>query len=63
MAEKFYSAQELREWFGVSRYSIYRAQKNGTLPVSKKVGTQNYYSEETVMKYIGRSDGGKKENQ
>lgn len=57
MATKYYSTQELIEIFRVSRYTIYRANKSGALPIAKKEGTQNFYREEDVNRYIEESVG------
>lgn len=53
--EKFYSTKDLMELFRVSRYAIYRANQSGALPVAKKDGVQNLYSEADVLKYIEES--------
>ena len=59
MEERYYSTQELMERFGVSRFAIYRANISGALPIAKKEGTQNYYSEADVERYIRQSSSGK----
>lgn len=51
--EKYYTSQELTDIFKVSRYTIYRAQKSGALPVAKKDGVRKLYRESDVMNYIG----------
>lgn len=56
---KYYTTQELMDIFRVSRYAIYRANQSGALPVAKKDGTQNLYSEEDVLKYLEDSSKGK----
>lgn len=56
---KFYTTSELMALFRVSRYSIYRANLSGALPVAKKDGVQNLYSEEDVLKYLEQSGNGK----
>ena len=53
--EKYYTTKELIDLFRVSRFAIYRANKSGALPIAKKEGTQNLYSEEDVKRYIERS--------
>lgn len=58
---KYYTTKELTEYFKVSRFAIYRANQSGELPVAKKEGTQNLYSEEDVKRYIERSAEGKVE--
>ena len=58
---KYYTTQELMKLFRVSRYSIYRANQSGALPVAKKDGTQNLYSEKDVRKYLEQSSMGKVE--
>lgn len=55
MEPKYYTTKELMDYFKVSRYSIYRANLSGALPIAKKVGTQNLYSEADVLKYIEQS--------
>ena len=55
MEERYYTSKELMEYFGVSRYSLYRAQKKGLLNVSRKQGTENLYSESEVKRYIENS--------
>ena len=59
MSEKYYTTKELMEYFRVSRYAIYRANQSGALPVAKKDGVQNLYSEADVLKYIEQSGMGK----
>ena len=59
---KYYTSQELIELFRVSRYALYRAQKSGALPVAKKEGVQNLYSEADVLRYIEDSGKAKTEN-
>lgn len=56
---KYYTTQELMDIFRVSRYAIYRANQSGALPVAKKEGVQNLYSEEDVLKYLEDSSKGK----
>lgn len=53
---KYYSTQELIDLFRVSRFTIYRANRSGALPIAKKEGTQNYYHEDDVKRYIGQSE-------
>lgn len=60
---KYYTTKELMDTFRVSRFSIYRANQSGALPVAKKEGTQNLYSEEDVLRYIEQSGKGKIVNQ
>ena len=55
MSEKYYSTQELIKHFRVSRHSIYRANKSGALPIAKREGSENYYSETDVKRYLERS--------
>lgn len=59
MDKKYYTTQELIDIFRVSRFAIYRANQSGALPIAKKEGTQNLYSEEDVMKYLEQSSVGK----
>ena len=56
---KYYTTSELMALFRVSRHSIYRANLSGALPVAKKDGVQNLYSEEDVLKYLEQSGNGK----
>jgi hypothetical protein len=56
---KLYSTQELMDCFRVSRYAIYRANKSGALPITKREGTQNYYSEADVINFLKQSSEGK----
>ena len=60
---KYYTTKELMEIFRVSRFAIYRANQSGALPVAKKDGVQNLYSEADVLKYIEESGKGKVEAQ
>ena len=57
--EKFYTTKELTDYFKVSRYCIYRANQSGALPVAKREGTQNLYSEADVKRYMEQSAAGK----
>ena len=57
--EKFYTTKELMDAFRISRFAIYRANQSGALPVAKKEGTQNLYSEADVLKYLEESSKGK----
>ena len=59
---KYYSTQELIDMFRVSRYAIYRANLSGALPIAKKEGNQNYYSEDSVRNYIEQSGKSKSNN-
>lgn len=62
MSEKetrYYTTKELTDYFRITRYAIYRANLSGALPVAKKEGTQNLYSEEDVKRYIEQSCIGK----
>lgn len=52
---KYYTTQELIKTFRVSRHAIYRANQSGALPIAKKEGTQNLYSEADIIKYIEKS--------
>lgn len=56
---KYYTTQELMDIFRVSRWAIRRANQSGALPIAKKEGTQNLYSEEDVLKYLEESSKGK----
>ena len=56
---KYYTTKELMDTFRVSRFTIYRANQSGALPVAKKEGTQNLYSEDDVKRYIEQSIEGK----
>lgn len=56
---KYYTTQDLIKMFRVSRFAIYRANQSGALPIAKKEGTQNLYSEEDVLNYIEQSGRGK----
>lgn len=60
---RYYTTKELMEIFRVSRFAIYRANQSGALPVAKKEGTQNLYSEADVQKYLEESSKGKIETQ
>ena len=55
---RYYTTQELMDVFRVSRFTIYRANKSGALPIAKKEGKQNLYSEDDVKRYITRSGNG-----
>lgn len=55
METKYYTTKELMDMFRVSRYTIYRANLSGALPIAKKEGTQNLYREEDVKRYIEKS--------
>lgn len=59
MREKYYTAKDLMDYFRVSRYAIYRANQSGALPIAKKDGRQNLYSEADVKRYIEQSGSGK----
>lgn len=59
METKYYSAKELMDIFKISRYLLYRASQSGALPIAKKEGNQNLYSEADVKRYIERSANGK----
>ena len=61
--EKFYTQQELMDLFRVSRFAIYRANQSGALPIAKKEGRENLYSEADVKRYIEQSSRGKIVNQ
>lgn len=56
---RYYTTKDLIETFRVSRFTIYRANQSGALPVAKKVGTQNLYSEEDVKRYLEESSKSK----
>lgn len=60
---KYYTTKELMDTFRVSRFAIYRANQSGALPVAKKEGVQNLYSEEDVKRYIEESSKGNTGNQ
>lgn len=60
---KYYTTAELMELFRVSRWAIRRSNQSGALPIAKKEGTQNLYSEEDVLKYLEESSKGKIDNQ
>lgn len=60
---KYYTTKELMDYFKVSRYAIYRANVSGALPVAKKEGVQNLYSEEDVKRFLEESSKGKIDNQ
>ena len=60
---KFYTTKQLMDYFRVSRYSIYRANQSGALPVAKKEGRENLYSEEDVLRYIEQSGKCNTDNQ
>ena len=53
---KYYTTQELMERFRVSRFAITRAINSGKLVVSKKDGTKNLFSEESVQNYLNESE-------
>lgn len=55
MEEKLYTTKELMDAFRVSRFTIYRANQSGALPIAKKEGRQNYYREADVKRYIEKS--------
>ena len=55
MSVKYYTTRELTEFFRVSRYSIHRAIQSGALPVSKKEGKKNLFSEDDVKRYVEQS--------
>lgn len=50
--EKYYTTQDLIKIFRVSRFAITRAINSGKLTVSKKDGTRNLFSEESVQRYL-----------
>lgn len=52
---KYYTTKELMDIFRVSRFTIYRANRSGALPIAKKEGTQNFYHEDDVKRYIQNS--------
>ena len=56
---KYYSTKELMDYLRVSRFAIYRANQSGALPIAKREGNQNYYSEADVMNFIKQSGEGK----
>lgn len=62
MEAKYYTTKELMDIFRVSRYTIYRANKSGALPIAKKEGKINLYREEDVKRYIEESIEGKIKN-
>ncbi len=62
VSKKYYTTKELTDIFRVSRYTIYRANLSGALPIAKKEGTQNLYSEEDVKRYMEQSMEGKIQN-
>ena len=55
MEEKYYTTKELMDTFRVSRFTIYRANQSGALPVAKREGTQNLYRASDVKRYIEQS--------
>lgn len=57
--QEFYTTEELTEFFGLSRYTLWRACKAGLLKVSKKDGVRNLYSRKDVLKFIEKSKQGK----
>ena len=60
---KFYTTKQLMDCFRVSRFAIYRANQSGALPIAKKDGRENLYSEEDVLRYLEQSSKGKIDNQ
>lgn len=56
---KYYSTKDLMEQLRISRFAIYRANQSGALPIAKKEGTVNYYSEADVKNYIRQSGAAK----
>lgn len=50
--QKYYTTKELVEMFRVSRFAITRAINSGELVVSKKEGTRNLFSEESVKNFL-----------
>ena len=56
---KYYTTKDLVEYFRVSRHALYRANQSGALPVAKREGNQNLYSEDDVKRYIEQSGIGK----
>lgn len=58
MDDVFYTSKELMELFRVSRYSLYRANQSGALPIAKKEGRVNLYRAEDVKRYIEQSRNG-----
>lgn len=59
MEPKYYTTKELMDIFRVSRFTIYRANLRGELPIAKKEGTQNLYHEDDVKRYIEETIGTK----
>lgn len=51
MTGKYYTSKELMDYFKVSRYSLFRAQKKGLLNPIKR-GRENLYSQQDVENYI-----------
>jgi len=49
---KYYTTKEVTDYFRVSRYAITRAINSGKLVVSKKEGTKNLFSEESIKNYL-----------
>ena len=56
---KYYTTKQLTDTFRISRHALYRANQSGDLPIAKKEGKQNLYSEVDVKRYIERSGEGK----
>ena len=52
----YYTTQDLIDKFRVSRYAITRAINSGKLIVSKKEGTKNLFSKESVERYLEISE-------
>lgn len=57
--KEYYTTRELMDYFGVSRYAVYRATERGDLPVAKREGVNNLYRTEDVKRYIEQSSKGK----
>lgn len=57
---KYYTTQDLIKHFRVSRYAITRAINSGKLKISKKKGTRNLFSEESIQNYLDISEHEKK---
>ena len=46
--EKLYSTKDLMEMFNISRFAITRSINSGKLFVTKKVGRQNFFSQQAI---------------
>ena len=57
---KYYTTQDIIKHFRVSRYAITRAINSGKLKISKKKGTRNLFSEESIQNYLDISEHEKK---